>query len=116
MSAAVGTYVAVCALDAIPRERGVAALVDGTQVAVFRTHDDEVHALGNVDPFSNAAVLARGIVGSRGEAAVVSSPMFKHAFDLATGECLDEPGVRVPVHDVAVADGVVLVGPERRSA
>ena len=100
----------VCAVADIPLEGGVAALVDGVAVAVFRTHDGSVHAIGNVDPFSGASVLSRGIVGSRGEAPVVSSPMYKQAFDLRTGACLDDASVSVPSYDVSVVDGVVLVG------
>ena len=86
----------VCALDAIPVEGGVAALVDGQAVAVFRTYAGEVLAIGNVDPFSGASVLSRGIVGSRGDVPVVSSPMYKQAFDLRTGRCIDDPAVAVP--------------------
>ena len=108
-----GRLTAVCAVDAIPLEGGVAALVDGVAVAVFRTYAGEVYALGNVDPFSGASVLSRGIVGSRGDAPVVSSPMYKQAFDLRTGPCLDDPSVSVPSYDVSVVDGVVLVGSPR---
>lgn len=104
------TWTAVCALDAVPLEGGVAALVDGRAVAVFRTHAGSVFALSNIDPFSGASVLSRGIVGSRGEVPVVSSPMYKQAFDLRTGACLDDASVRVPAYDVSVVDGVVHVG------
>ena len=100
----------VCPVDAVPLEGGVAALVDGRAVAVFRTHDGTLYAIGNVDPFSGASVLARGIVGSRGDVPVVSSPMYKQAFDLRTGRCLDDDSVRVPAYDVTVVDGVVHVG------
>lgn len=104
------TWTPVCDVDTIPVEGGVAALVSGRAVAVFRTHDGAVHAIGNVDPFSGASVLSRGIVGNRGEAPVVSSPMYKQAFDLRTGACLDDASVSVPAYDVAVVDGVVHVG------
>lgn len=109
MTAVTGTP--VCRVEDIPLEGGIAALVDGVAVAVFRTHADEVFALGNHDPFSNASVLSRGIVGSRGEVPVVSSPMFKQAFDLRTGRCLEDDAVAVPVHPVVVDDGLVVVGP-----
>ena len=105
----------VCGVDAVPREGGVAALVDGVAVAVFRTYDGEVLAIGNIDPFSGASVLSRGIVGSRGDAPVVSSPMYKQAFDLRTGRCLDDEAVSVPSYDVAVVDGRVLVGAPREA-
>jgi nitrite reductase (NADH) small subunit len=106
----------VCAVDTIPIEGGVAALVAGSAVAVFRSFDGEVFALANVDPFSGASVLSRGIVGTRGDAPVVSSPMYKQAFDLRTGACLDDAAARVPAYVVAVVDGVVQVGPTREVA
>jgi nitrite reductase (NADH) small subunit len=104
----------VCRLDQIEVESGVTALVAGEAVAVFRTHDDEVYALANYDPFSHASVLARGIVGTRGEIPFVASPMYKQAFDLRTGQCLDDAAVQVPTYDVRVSDEKVLVG--RRKA
>ena len=87
------------------------ALVHGTAVAVFRTYDDQVFALGYHDPFSRASVLSRGIVGTRGDVPFVASPMHKQAFDLRTGRCLDEPSVSVASFRVRVVDGVVHVGP-----
>ncbi|GAB3435414.1 nitrite reductase (NAD(P)H) small subunit [Phycicoccus ginsengisoli] len=105
-------WVAVCTLDVLPRERGVAALVAGTQVALFRTHDDTVHAVQQRDPYSGANVMSRGIVGTRGDAPTIASPMYKHVFDLRTGVCLDPLG-REPAalarYAVRVADGVVSV-------
>ena len=102
-------WTVVCPYPRLEPERGVAALVDGAQVALFRVHDGEVHALGNLDPISGAAVLSRGIVGSRGDVPTVASPMHKQVFDLRNGECLDQPGVRVPVYPVRVRDGLVEV-------
>ncbi len=114
------TYEVVCRLDQIEREGGVTALVGGEAVAVFRTFDDDVHALSNYDPFSKASVLARGIVGTKAvdgeEVPFVASPMHKQAFDLRDGRCLDDPDnpeVVVPTYDVRVVDGVVEVGPRR---
>jgi len=94
------TWVTVCRYDQLVPERGVAALVDGEQVAVFRTFDGMLHAIGNRDPFSGAFVLSRGIVGSAGDAPTVASPVFKQVFDLRTGRCLSDPDVAVPVHEV----------------
>lgn len=111
----VSTWTEVCAVDAIPLEGGVAALVGGEAVAVFRTHSGEFFAIGNVDPFSGASALSRGIVGSRGDLPVVSSPMYKQAFDLTTGRCLDDDSVSVAAYDLSVVDGLVLVGSQRES-
>jgi nitrite reductase (NADH) small subunit len=100
----------VCRYDDLLPELGVTALVDGVSIAIFRTHDGNIHAISNYDPCSQASVLARGIVGTRGDNVVVSSPMHKQAFDLRTGQCLDDAAVRVPTYDVVVTDGLVLVG------
>lgn len=101
----------VCPLTRLQPERGVAALFpDGTQVAVFRTHDGAVHAISNIDPFSGAAVLSRGNVGDRGGVPVVVSPVYKQAFDLRTGQCVDDQSVSVAVFRAHVVDGMVLVG------
>jgi nitrite reductase (NADH) small subunit len=99
----------ICPYARLPIDRGVAALVDGEQVAVFRTADGGLHAVGNADPFSGAMVLSRGIVGSRGDRPTVASPVYKQVFDLETGKCLDDPGVRLAVHPVRVRDGLVEV-------
>jgi nitrite reductase (NADH) small subunit len=100
----------VCTYDDLQPERGVAALVDGEQVALFRLHDGSVHAVEHRDPFSGAFVMARGIVGSRGAVPTVASPMFKQVFDLVSGLCLDDPAVSLRVFGADVRDGVVHVG------
>lgn len=99
----------ICPWARLPVDRGVAALVDGAQVAIFRTSDDAVYAVSNHDPFSDAMVISRGIVGSRGDRPTVASPVYKQAFDLGTGQCLDDPDVRLALHPVRVRDGVVEV-------
>ncbi|MTV26337.1 nitrite reductase small subunit NirD [Nitriliruptoraceae bacterium ZYF776] len=106
--AATRTWTAVCPLAAIVPDTGVAALVDGGQVAVFRLADGAVHALGNHDPCSGANVLSRGILGDVDGEPVVASPVHKQRFSLTTGRCLDAE-VTVPVHPVRVVDGVVEV-------
>lgn len=106
------THTAACRLAEIPVEGGVTALVGGRAVAIFRTFDGNVHATCNYDPWSHASVMSRGIVGSRGDVPFVASPMHKQAFDLRTGQCLDDETVRLPVFDVHVEDGVVWVGEE----
>jgi nitrite reductase (NADH) small subunit len=100
----------VCALADLPLDRGVAALVGGAAVAIFRWGRlDELFAIGNVDPYSGASVLSRGLVGSVDGRAFVASPVFKQRFDLATGRAIDDPDVGVEVHRVEVVRGRVLV-------
>ena len=100
----------ICDYAQLLPDRGVAALLpDGTQIAVFRLGDGSVHVLGQRDPFSGANVMARGIVGSRGEVDTVASPMLKQEFDLRTGIALDGEGVRIPHFEAAIIDDQVHV-------
>ena len=104
-------WTTACRYDFLMPCRGVAVLLpDGSQAALFRLDDGSLHAVGNVDPFSGAAVLSRGIVGDRAGRAVVQSPIKKQAFSFEDGRCLDDPTVGVPVYLTRVVDGCVQVG------
>lgn len=91
-SALPATAVRVCRIDELEVERGRAALIGAAQIAVFLLPDGTVHAVSNLDPYSGAHVISRGIVGTRGDAPTVASPMHKQVFDLRTGVCLDPQG------------------------
>jgi assimilatory nitrate reductase catalytic subunit len=105
----------VCHVDEILNNAGVCALVEGEQVAVFRI-DDSVYAVGNRDPFSEANVLSRGIVGDLKGELVVASPVYKQHFSLRTGRCLEDATVRIPVYAARVEQGFVEVEPAKRVA
>jgi assimilatory nitrate reductase catalytic subunit len=116
-------WVRVCSLRELEPGRGVAALVDGQQVAVFLLPGasgeaaSRLRAVDNRDPVSGANVLARGLLGSTDGVDYVASPMHKHRFDLASGRCLDgvSTGIRVwPVRVWGVSIEILAVkaGPE----
>jgi nitrite reductase (NADH) small subunit len=107
---------AVCKLDDLEVDRGATALVHGQAIALFRTVDDHIYALGNHDPFAKASVIAKGIVGRRDEVPFVASPAHRHGFDLRTGKCLDDPHVSVPAYAVKIVAGVVYVGARKAAA
>lgn len=100
----------VCPIGALQPDRGVAALIGRQQVAIFLlSSPQEVYAIDNHDPFSQANVLARGLVGSVGDRPVVASPIYKERFDLRDGTCLD--GDRsVSTWPARIRDGWVEVG------
>jgi nitrite reductase (NADH) small subunit len=108
MTLVTGTWTDVCATSALIPERGVAALVDGEQIAIFLV-DDQVHAVGNIDPSTGAAVLSRGLVGSVGDRLTLASPLLKQRYDLRTGECLDDEALSVAVFPARLRDGRVEV-------
>jgi nitrite reductase (NADH) large subunit len=107
----------ICELEDILHDAGVAALVDGKQIAIFRVGDN-VHALANFDPHSDANVLSRGLVGDIQAEPVVASPIYKHHFSLITGRCIEDADMSVPVYPARVTDGRVWVKtePARRMA
>lgn len=110
-------WVRVCARGDLTPERGRAALLGGEQIALFLLADGRMRATQNLDPYSGAHVLARGIVGSAAfadgtETPTVISPLHKQAWDLVTGTVLrtqgaDERGIRV--YPVSFAGDDVLV-------
>lgn len=102
-------WIVVCKLTDIVPDTGVCALVNGRQIAVFRLADDSVHAIDNLDPFSKANVLSRGIVGDLKGELVVASPVYKQHFNLVTGQCLEEAEVRVAVFPARVENGAIEV-------
>ena len=108
MSGAEG-WLPICPYESLQPERGVGALVGEHQVAVFRTYDGELYAIGNRDPVQGPNVMSRGIVGTRGDVPTVASPLHKQVYDLRTGSCLDLPGVAVPTYQVRNRDGVVEI-------
>jgi nitrite reductase (NADH) small subunit len=102
-------WTAVCRLERLTPDRGVAALVEGRADAIFLLADGSLHAIDNIDPISGASILSRGLIGDVDGTPTVASPMFKQRFDLTCGRCIDAVDVAVQVHDVGVHDDVIHV-------
>ncbi len=103
-------WISICPVERLTPNRGVAALVDGEAVAVFLLQTGDLFAIANVDPFSGASVLSRGIVGDVDGIPTVASPLYKQRFDLRTGQCVDDTDVRVSSYAVRIVDGVIELG------
>lgn len=118
-----------CLLSDLFPERGAAALFGDVQVALFRLPDTstvpgqgadggQVYAVQNLDPFSGANVMSRGIVGTRAGVPTVAAPVYKQVFSLVTGECLvaadkspqGDLSPNLTTYPVEIRDGVVHVG------
>jgi nitrite reductase (NADH) small subunit len=98
-------WTTACAYERLIPGRGVGVLLpDGAQVALFRLDDGTLRAIGNIDPFSGAAVMSRGIVGDRAGRACVQTPIKKQAFAFDDGACLDDGAVSVPVYRTRMTD------------
>ncbi|MGZ5016485.1 MAG: nitrite reductase small subunit NirD, partial [Methylobacter sp.] len=85
--------------------------VEGEQVAIFwmPESDAKVYAIGNYDPFGNANVLSRGLIGDIGGQPVVASPLYKQHYNLQTGVCLEDESVKIPVYAIRIDNGSVQV-------
>jgi nitrite reductase (NADH) large subunit len=112
-----GNWSHVCELADIMPNSGVAALIDGRQIAIFRV-GDQCYALDNYDPESDANVLARGLVGDLKDELVVASPIYKHHYNLKTGQCIEVAESSVAAYPVKLEKEQVWVQavPESRSA
>ncbi|WP_437326169.1 nitrite reductase small subunit NirD [Sorangium sp. So ce381] len=103
-------WVDVCGVEDIIPNTGVCALVGKRQIALVRVGEgEEIYAISNFDPFSKAFVLSRGIVGDKGGVPKIASPIYKQNFDLRSGQCLDDPGVSVPVYPIRIRAGRVEI-------
>ncbi|MFD1383850.1 nitrite reductase small subunit NirD [Rhodanobacter aciditrophus] len=101
----------VCEKSDLIAGAGVAALVQGNQLALFYVPQSEqqVFALSNWDPAGKANVLSRGIVGHLGGQWVVASPLYKQHFALETGLCMEE-SLNVSTWQTKVEDDGIYVG------
>ncbi len=96
----------VCESSDLSEMIGVRALLDGEQVAIFRVKG-ELYAVSAIDPFTKAAVLARGIVGSIKDQKVVASPLLKQHFVLNNGQCLEDENVKIKTYQVRENNGKI---------
>ncbi|QNY07692.1 nitrite reductase small subunit NirD [Acinetobacter seifertii] len=103
-------WIDVCALDDLTPNTGAGALVGDQAVAIFRVgHEKRVYVLSNKDPFSQANVMSRGIIGDLQGERVVASPIYKQHFSLATGRCLEDKDQKLAVYPSKIVDGRVWV-------
>lgn len=87
---------------------GVCALHQDEQVAIFKMPlDKSLYAISNYDPFGEANVISRGLIGSLGDTKVVASPLYKQHFCLETGHCLEDESVILKVFNVRLNEGYI---------
>ncbi|MDI4636858.1 MULTISPECIES: nitrite reductase small subunit NirD [Halomonadaceae] len=104
------TWQPLCTKADLVAHSGVAAWIETpegpVQVAVFYLpagpdmpgppgQATELFAVDHHDPFSDANVIARGIVGDIQGEPVVASPIYKQHFRLADGQCVEDESVRL---------------------
>ena len=103
-------WISICKSDDILPNMGRCALFDSTQVAIFKVitaGKEQLYAIDNHCPFSQANIISRGIVGNIADKTVVASPLYKQHFDLQTGECIEDDTVKIKTYAVRLAKGVI---------
>ena len=71
--------------------------------------DEEVYAVDHHDPHTGAPVMARGIVGSRGDRPTIASPLHKEVYDLGTGECFTDGSLALRTYRTRIVGGMIEV-------
>ena len=103
-------WIDICSIDDLQANSGVCALVEGKQIAIFYTpQNNTVYAIDNYDPFGKAQVLSRGLIGDIKGEPMIASPLYKQHFSLKTGVCLDDETVKVETYPVRVENGRVKI-------
>jgi nitrite reductase (NADH) small subunit len=99
----------IAGVDDIIPGTGAPARLGDKQIAVFRDKTN-IYAIDNLDPFSDANVLSRGLLADMKGRICVASPVYKQHFCLKTGECLEDATVNVRAYPVTLRDERILVG------
>ncbi len=103
------TWVTVCGIADLEPGWGEVALIGTRQVALIRLAEEEVYAVDHHDPHTGAPVMARGIVGSRGERPTIASPLHKQVYDLGTGECFTDGALALRTYRTRIVGGMIEV-------
>lgn len=100
----------ICKQEDLVEGAGVAAMVNGEQVAIFYVPESEqkIFAISNWDPIGKANVLSRGLVAHLQEQWVVASPLYKQHFVLASGQCLEED-IKIPHWEAKLESNDVFI-------
>ena len=109
----VTTWNAACEVDDLEQGWGEVALIGAQQVALVRVAGDEVYAVDHHDPHTGAPVMARGIVGSRGERPTIASPLHKEVYDLGTGECFTDASLALRTYRTRIVGGMIEIELDR---
>jgi nitrite reductase (NADH) small subunit len=101
-----------CAVTDLEPSWGEAALIRENQIALFLLSPTEIYAVDHRDPHTEAHVMARGIVGSKGDRPTIASPLHKEVYDLVTGECFTNPTLALNTYETRVVGGFIEVAVE----
>lgn len=110
-------WLTICKIGDIAKNTGVCADFNGKQVAIFHMKtannsdvangESKVKAICNIDPFSNASVLSRGLITEKDSQYFVASPLLKQEFCLDTGQCQQDDSVAINTYKARINGDLV---------
>lgn len=102
----------ICARDDLVPGSGVAVKLGDQAAAVYwpEPENPQLFALAHKDPFSQAEVLAWGLLCEKAGEWSVAAPLYKQHFRLNDGVCLEQPEVTLPSWPVRFNGDRVEVG------
>ena len=102
-------FAPVCRSEELEPGWGEALLLDGAQVALFRTEANTFYAASHHCPTTGAKVMARGILGGTmvdgRPVETVACPLHKEVYRLDTGSCLNADSPALPIHELVEVAG-----------
>lgn len=102
-------WLRACRIDDLEPSWGEAVLFETQQIALVLLSPAQVFAVSHRDPRTGSFVMARGIVGSKGDRATIASPLHKEVYDLSTGECFSNPALSLKTYRTRVVGGYIEV-------
>ncbi|MGP9529426.1 MULTISPECIES: nitrite reductase small subunit NirD [Micrococcaceae] len=103
------SFAPVCRSEELEAGWGEALLLDGAQLALFRTESNSFYAASHHCPTTGAKVMARGILGGTmvdGQSvATVACPLHKEVYRLDTGSCLNADSPALQMHELVEVAG-----------
>ncbi|GAA0792165.1 nitrite reductase small subunit NirD [Marinobacterium sediminicola] len=102
----------LCGRDDLIPGSGVAVKIGSQAAALYWPEPgrEQLFALAHRDPFSQAEVLAWGLLCEQGGEWSVAAPLYKQHFRLNDGVCLEQPEVVLPTWPVRFNGDRVEVG------
>ncbi len=101
----------ICDETLLIPDTGLCAKIGEAHVAIFKSEaTGELYAFDNVDPFTKASVLSRGLIGEAAGEIYVASPLLKQKFRLKDGLCLDNESIQLTCYPIRVLDGIIEIG------
>lgn len=99
-------YYSVGSLDECLVQVGRVVIIEGKEIAIFRTSDGNIYALANKSPHPKGGPLAEGIISGH----YIYDPLYDWKIDLTTGAVQAPDSGQVVTYPVIVNNTDIQIG------